>query len=437
MIRPFQCVVFVMLVAILGGLSPSAAQTTGGDRETRRGKAAMGDWSTDAPGVRRLITAADLPKPNATPSANNPPKQVERPKDAWPKVLPGFKVDLLVEGLTKPRKIITAPNGDLFVVESESGRIKVIRQNAEGDLDTASVYASDLNRPFGMALYPLGDNPQYLYVANTDSVVRFAYKAGDLKALGKPEVVVKELPGGGRLKGGGHWTRDLVFSPDGKKMYVSVGSRSNVNDDEDEKDRACIHEYNPDGSGFRLYATGLRNAVGLAIEPGTNTLWASVNERDALGDNLVSDYITRVQDGGFYGWPWFYIGNNQDPRHPGKRAELGPKTLVPDVLLQPHSASLCIAFYNGTQFPPEYRGLAFAAQHGSWNRANRQGSKLIYIPMKEGKPTGEYVDFLTGFSSSNTDVWGRLVGVTVDKQGSLLAVDDGANCIWRVRYVGQ
>ncbi len=407
------------------------------DEEVRKGRAALGDWSTDAPGVRRLITPADLPKPNETPSANNPPKVVKRPEGAWPKAPAGFEVDLFADGLKNPRKIITAPNGDLFVVESDPGRVKVLRQNEAGALVKTEVYAKGLDRPFGMAFYPVGDDPKYLYVANTDSVVRYPYKKGDLQALGPAEVVVASLPGGGQLKGGGHWTRDIVFSPDGKKMYVSVGSRSNVNDDKNEEGRACVHEYNPDGTGFRIYASGLRNAVGLAVQPETGTIWASVNERDSLGDNLVPDYITSLKDGGFYGWPWFYIGNNPDPRHAGKRPEMGPKTIVPDVLLTSHSASLCMTFYTGTQFPEKYRGLAFAAEHGSWNRSNRMGSKLIYIPMKDGKATGEYVDFLTGFASNSSEVWGRLVGVTVDKEGAIVTVDDGGDCIWRVRYVGR
>jgi glucose/arabinose dehydrogenase len=422
-------------------LQPLSAQTTQPDTQPaedfRKGVAAMGDWSTDGPGVRRLITVDDLPKPNDTPSASNPPRIVARPEGAWPKAPSGFEVDLFAKGLSNPRKIITAPNGDLFVVESGPGRIKVLRQNDTGDLIDTKIFAKDLTQPFGMAFYPPGNDPKYLYVANTNSVVRFAYHNGDLQATGAPEMIVNDIPGGGHLQGGGHWTRDIVFSLDGKKMYVSVGSHSNVSDDAAEFHRASVHEYNPDGSGFRIYASGIRNAVGLAVQPENGRIWASVNERDALGDNLVPDYITHIDDGGFYGWPWFYIGNHQDPRQAGKHPELGAKTLVPDVLLESHAASLCMTFYEGNQFPAMYRGVAFAAEHGSWNRAKRVGSKLIYVPLKDGKATGDYVDFLTGFGASNADVWGRLVGVTVDRQGSIITVDDGGNCIWRVRYTGK
>ena len=240
----------------------------------------------------------------------------------------------------------------------------------------------------------------------------------------------------GRLRGGGHWTRDVVFTPDGKKMLVSVGSHSNINDDDLEKNRADVLEYNPDGTGFRIYASGIRNPVGLAIEPVTGALWASVNERDALGDNLPPDYITHVQENAFYGWPWYYIGNHQDPRHAGKHPELADHVTVPDVLLQPHSASLAMTFYTASQFPAQYHGYAFAAEHGSWNRDKRTGYKVICVPMKEGKAMGEYDDFLTGFVTPEGNVWGRPVGVTVDKQGSLIVTDDGSNAAWRVRYTG-
>jgi glucose/arabinose dehydrogenase len=402
----------------------------------RQHEEAMGDWASDAPGVRRLIRVEDLPAPYATTSSDNGPHLIRRPENAWPKAPKGFQVDLLAEGLSIPRKIVTAPNGDLFLAESYAGRIKVLRQGPDGKIVTNSIFAGQLHQPFGMAFYPPGPKPQFVYVANTDSVMRFAYQNGDLQAGGAPETVVPDIPGGGRLRGGGHWTRDIVFTPDGRKMFVSVGSHSNVNDDEQEKNRADVLEYNPDGTGFRVYAWGIRNPVGLAIEPQTGQLWASVNERDALGDNLPPDYITRVQENGFYGWPWYYIGNHQDPRHKDKHPELAAKVLVPDVLLQSHSASLCMTFYTAGQFPASFRGQAFAAEHGSWNRARRTGYKVICVPLEQGKPEGEYDDFLTGFVTDSGEVWGRPVGVTVDKQGSLLVTDDGSNSLWRVRYVG-
>jgi glucose/arabinose dehydrogenase len=394
----------------------------------------MGDWTTDAPGVRRLITVGDLVPPYTTVSSDNGPRVVPRPPGASPKAPAGFDVDLVAEKLNNPRKIITAPNGDLFVAESGPGRLKVLRQAADGTVASATVFAEHLHQPFGVAFYPPGPNPRYIYIGNTDSIVRFPYQNGDLTARGPEEMIVPDIPGGGRLRGGGHWTRDVVFSPDGKNMFVSVGSHSNVSDDELEKNRADVLQYNPDGTGFRIYASGIRNAVGLAIEPRTGELWGSVNERDGLGDDLPPDYITRIRENGFYGWPWYYIGNHQDPRHKGKHPELAGKVIVPDVLLQAHSASLCMTFYTAQQFPSQYYGWAFAAEHGSWNRARRTGYKVICVPVHDGKPTGEYDDFLTGFVVDSNSVWGRPVGVVVDKQGSLLVTDDGGNCIWRVRY---
>jgi glucose/arabinose dehydrogenase len=250
-------------------------------------------------------------------------------------------------------------------------------------------------------------------------------------------MLVENIPTGReQLGGGGHWTRDLEFSKDGKTLFVSVGSRSNVSDDQGEARRADILAFDPDGKNERIFASGIRNAVGLAIHPETGQLWASVNERDLLGDHLVPDYVTHVEAGGFYGWPWYYIGANQDPRHKGKHPELKDKVLVPDVLVQSHSASLCMTFYTGDQFPKEYRLDAFAAEHGSWNRTRRTGYKVIRIPMKDGKATGEYEDFLVGFVTPQGNVWGRPVGVTVAKDGALIVTDDGSGIIWRVAYTG-
>ena len=404
------------------------------------GKAAFGDWTTEAPGVRRRITPADLPAPFATPSIDAGPKIVPQPRNAWPKAPVGFKVDRYAAGLNNPREIITAPNGDLFISESGPGRIRILRGSPKiEEPELISIYARGLHQPFGMAFYPNGDNPKYLYVANTDSVVRFPYHNGDLKANEPEEVVVSDIPGGGRLRGGGHWTRDLRFSRDGKKMFVSVGSFTNVYEKPDapENRRADILEFNPDGTGERIYASGIRNAVGLAIHPQTGELWCSVNERDGLGDDLVPDYITRVKEGGFYGWPWFYIGANQDPRHPGAHPELRDKTIVPDILLQPHLASLSMFFYTEKQFPEEFANGGFAAEHGSWNRERRVGYKVIQFPVKNGVPTGEYVDFLTGFVTPEGNVWGRPVGVTAGKDGALFVTDDLTGAVWKVSYDSQ
>ena len=404
------------------------------------GSSAYADWSQQKPGVYRKITVADLPQPHATQSVDNGPDVVARPAGAMPQAPSGFKVEIYADGLNYPREIRTAPNGDLFLAESRSGEIKVFRGiGKDGKAVQTAVFADGLHQPFGIAFYPSGPEPQWVYVCNTDTVVRFPYRSGDMKARGASQKIT-DLPGGGLLRGGGHWTRDIAFSKDGKKMYVSVGSRSN-NDDTDthsaEKDRADILEFNPDGSGMRVYAYGLRNAVGIAISPQTGELWASVNERDELGDDLPPDYITRVQEGGFYGWPWYYIGQHWDPRHNGKHPELKDKVIVPDVLVQPHFASLEMTFYVGRQFPKEYQNDIFAAEHGSWNRLRRAGYEVIRVPLKNGKAVGEYEDFLTGFVTSDGHVWGRPVGVAVGNDGSLFVSDDGSKTIWRVSYTGS
>jgi len=309
----------------------------------------------------------------------------------------------------------------------------------DGKPEVNEVFAADLNRPFGIAFYPLGSEPKYVYVGNTDSVVRFPYKSGDTKASGQAETVVKDIPSGNEsVGGGGHWTRDLEFSPDGKTLYVSVGSRSNADDDDkSEARRATILAFDPDGKNERVFASGIRNPVGLATHPKTGQLWTSVNERDGLGDNLAPDYITHVEEGGFYGWPWYYIGPNQDPRHEGKHPELKQRVIVPDVILQSHMASLDLTFYNGDAFPKEYQNDAFASEHGSWNRARRVGYNVIRIPLKDGKASGEFEDFLVGFVTKEGDVWGRPVGVAVAKDGALMVTDDSSGTIWRVAFKGK
>ncbi|HZS03952.1 MAG TPA: sorbosone dehydrogenase family protein [Blastocatellia bacterium] len=415
--------------------APQSGARRRAGNELLTGEAAKGDWTTDAPGVRRKLTPADLPSPYATQSVRNQPRLVAQPQGAMPQVPAGFRVEKFADNLANPRMIRTAPNGDLFVAESRANRVRVLRDaDGDGRPEVSELFAEGLNQPFGIAFYPVGANPQYVYVANTGSVVRFPYRSGDTRARGAGETVVASIPSGGRLEGGGHWTRDVVFSKDGSKMYVSVGSKSNVSDDEAEARRARIFEYTPDGKNERVYAWGIRNPVGLAIHPATGELWTSVNERDELGDDLVPDYVTRVEQGGFYGWPWYYIGANQDPRHKDKHPELKDKVIVPDVLIESHTASLGMAFYTGDQFPPEYRNLPFAAQHGSWNRSRRTGYKVIYLPMQGERATGEYVDFMTGFVTPEGNVWGRPVAVTVGRGGALFVTDDGGNVIWRVSY---
>ena len=399
------------------------------------------DYRQQNPGVVHKITVADLPAPDQTASVDNGPDVKSRPANAWPKAPAGFKVDLYASGLKNPRLIRAAPNGDVFVAESYANRILVFRGiDANGKAKQQSVFATGLNMPFGINFYPPGPNPEWVYVGNTDSVVRFPYRNGDLQARGKSQTIVSDIPSGGHLRGGGHWTRDIAFSKDGKKMFVSVGSFSNDDDSDDnraEYHRANILEFNPDGSGERVYATGIRNAVGIAVDPKTGQLWGSVNERVELGNNLVPDYITHIQDGGFYGWPWWYMGGHQDPRHRGKHPELKDKVITPDVLVQPHDASLEMLFYDGKQFPSEYSGDIFAAEHGSWNKKVRAGYEVIRVPLHQtGKASGEYEDFLTGFVTPAGKVWGRPVGVAVAPDGSLLVSDDGSNSIWRVSYVG-
>ncbi len=403
--------------------------------------ATFGDYKSERPGVWHKIRPADLPAPYATKAVDNGPREVARPAGALPQVKAGFEVTMYAAGLNGPRLTRVAPNGDVFVVESEAGNIRVLRGGgATGRAETVATYATGLSQPFGIAFYPVTGKAEWLYVANTDSVVRFAYRDGDLKARGAAQLILNQVPSGGRLRGGGHWTRDIAFSKDGKRMFVSVGSLSNVDDTDNnpaENDRAAILVAAPDGSQRRVFAKGIRNPVGLAVDPATGLLWTSVNERDGLGDNLVPDYITHVEEGGFYGWPWFYMGGNQDPRHKGKHPELQKKVIVPDVLLQPHHASLQLTFYDGKQFPAEYAGQIFAAQHGSWNRSMRTGYSVVRVQVRDGKATGAYEDFMTGFVLPDGNVWGRPVGVAVSQDGALLVSDDVSGTIWRVSYTGR
>ena len=397
------------------------------------GQSAFVDAKNVKPGMFRKITMNDLPKPYAT-SSNRNTKLGTRPANALPQAPAGFKVELYLDNLKNPRQMRIAPNGDFFLTETNAGEIKVIRgRGSDGKPQQVETYATGLRGVFGINFYPSGSNPQWVYAGNTTSVVRFPYKNGDLKASGPPETIIPELPGGG------HSTRDLVFSKDGKSMLVAVGSGSNVDDPDthaSETHRANILEYTPEGKFVRVYASGIRNPVGLGVNPITGEVWCSVNERDELGDNLVPDYITHVEPGGFYGWPWFYIGGHQDPRHQGRHPELKDKVLVPDVLMQPHNASLGLVFYDGTQFPAEYRGDLFASEHGSWNRANESGHEVVRVPLTKGHASGVYEDFLT-FLGPDGEPWGRPVGIVVGQDGALYVTDDGARVIWRVTYSGK
>ena len=432
------------LSAILLIVAATIASTGTSADPIRTNQAAFGDWRGDGPGVARQITPDALPAPFTSRSAAQMPSVIVRPAGAEPHVPPGFEVSLFATGLDQPRTLRTAPNGDIFVAEVGSDRIRVLHtaDNAAKPIST-STFASDVDLPFGIAFWPPGPSPRFVYIGESDRVVRYPYQVGDLQARGPAQVVVRRLPEGG------HWTRDVVFSPDGTRMFVSVGSSSNIDLGltgqppanlplgaawGDDINRADVLEFTPEGGAPRIVATGLRNCSAEAIQSGSGALWCVVNERDGLGDNLPPDYATRVEPGAFYGWPWFYIGSHPEPRMNGARVDLANRVTIPDVLIQAHSAPLGIVFYDGIQFPPEYRGNAFVTLHGSWNRSQRTGYKVVRLRFQDGHPTGVYEDFLTGFVVSDQAVWARPVGVTVMHDGSLLVSEDGNGTIWRIAY---
>lgn len=443
-----RCSLSISALCLL--LAPLALSPTVASAQSR--------WQNDAPGVTHKIDVAKLPAPFATPSAREFPSIVAKPSEASLKLPQGFRIDAFTRDVDGPRVMRVAPNGDVFVAETGQGRIKVLKPSTDGaSVASATEFATGLNRPFGMQFYPAGNAPQWLYVAEMNRVVRFAYKPGDGKATGQPEVVVSQLAS----TDGGHYTRDLVFSQNGRRMFVAVGSLSNVAEDMSKKsadeikaweaahgvgaawdreaNRADVLAFDVGSNApGKPYATGIRNCVALAMRPGTDDLWCTVNERDALGDNLVPDYSTHVRENGFYGWPWYYMGDHEDPRHAGERPDLKGKTITPDVPYEAHSAAVGFTFYTATSgrsaFPAEYVGNAFAVFHGSWNRADRTGHKVVRVPMKDGKPTGEYVDFLTGFVTPDSKPWGRPSYITAMPDGSLLLGDDDGDVIYRISY---
>jgi len=366
-----------------------------------------------------------LPQPFQTKSAGNGPSGVKPAEGFLPTVPAGFRVNVFAKDFKVPRFLMVAPNGDLFVADTGAGQVIVLRdpQNT-GGAQQREVFASNLNRPFGIAF-----REEYVYVGNTNAVMRFKYDPKTSKRTGEAEKIL-DVPGGG-----GHFTRTIAFSKDGSKLYVSVGSSGNIDIEKDQR-RAAVQVCDPDGNNARLFATGLRNAVGLGIEPSTGAVWVTVNERDELGDNLPPDYFTSIQDGGFYGWPYSYIGGNVDPRVKPQKPELVEKAIIPDVLLGPHVAPLQFAFYTGSQFPESYRGGAFVAEHGSWNRAARNGYQVAFVGFKDGKAAEDPAPFLTGLvpDPKGKNVNGRPVGVAVAQDGSLLVSDDGAGVIYRVSY---
>jgi len=364
----------------------------------------------------------ELPKPFATKSAGNPPSEEKPPQGFFPTVPPGFQINVFARDFKEPRWLAIAPNGDVFVADSSAGTVNILRDPKNtGGAQEREVFAEKLNRPFGIAF-----RDDYVYIGDTDAVLRFHYDPKTSKRTGEAEKLM-DLPHGG------HWTRSLAFTADGKQLYVSIGSESNIRIEDDQR-RAAITICDPDGKNARLYATGLRNPVGLALEPKTKAVWTVVNERDGLGDDLPPDYFTSVQDGGFYGWPYSYIGDNVDPRVNPQKPELVAKAIVPDVLLGAHHAPIQFAFYTGTQFPEKYRGGAFIAEHGSWNRATRSGYRISFVAFKDGKPVADPEPFLTGLipDPSASNVNGRPAGVAIAKDGSLLVSDDLAAVIYRI-----
>lgn len=382
-------------------------------------------------GAAAAVEAPQLPPPFQTESVNNGPVIIPRPEGAQLKLPPGFKIEVAAEGFEVPRFMLRAPGGEILLSDAAqdgAGVVYVLEgPNREGRIDQKRKIIEKLNRPYGLALWK-----DYLYVGEPESVTRFKYDGKARTVTGAGEEVVS-LKGQGK----GHWTRTVLFDSKGEKMYVTVGSGSNVDAGEDPR-RAAIHRFNPDGSGPEIVASGMRNVIGLRFLPGTDTLWAATQERDGLGDDLVPDYYTQVKPGAFYGWPYAYIGPNEDPRRKGERPDLVQKTVVPDVLLGSHVAVLDFVFYGGKSFPKEYQGGAFLAEHGSWNRSKRVGYGVVFIPFKDGRPAGPIQEFLSGFmlAPEKKEVWGRPVGLLELADGSLLLSDDGGKKLWRISYGG-
>ena len=382
--------------------------------------------------VKTAIGNITLPPPYATESKTNNSKVIGWPEGKTPKATEGFTVTKFADGFENPRWTYIAPNNDIFVVESgtrtSKNQIIILRdKDKDGKFETREVFLKNLNRPFGMLVLN-----NFFYVANTDGLYRYPYTNAPLK-LETQGTKILDLPAGGYNN---HWTRNIITNTEGTKIYISVGSGSNVGENGMDKEvrRAAILEINPDGTGEKIYADGIRNPVGMDWNPTNKELWTAVNERDDLGDDLVPDYITSVKRGGFYGWPYSYFGNILDPRMKGERKDLAAKAIVPDVSVGAHTASLGFTFYTKNAFPAKYKNGAFVGQHGSWNRAKISGYKVVFVPFVNGKPSGKPEDFLTGFvaNEEKAEVYGRPVAVTVMHDGSLLVNDDSGNTIWKV-----
>ncbi len=443
------------LIAFLAKLhGPRSAETRAG--AVPLSSLASANWRLDAPGQVHRIDMASLPAPYATASAGNNTLVVAKPRKSSLAVPRGFRVEPFATGMSGPRKMALAGNGDIFVTETAAGRVSLLHPAADGSR-TASrdIYVRGLKQPFGLALYPDAQHPQWLYIAESNRVIRYPYQTGDVAPRGAAQIVVAQLPTGG------HFTRDIAFSADGTQMFVSVGSGSNIAEGmskktpeqieaweaqhgvgaawDKEEGRAAVLVFDAAAPGASvIFATGIRNCVSLTVQPGSGALWCTTNERDALGDDLVPDYSTRVKRGSFFGWPWYYLGSHEDPRLKGDRPDLKDKVSVPDVLYQAHSAPLSMTFYAANEgesaFPADYTGDAIVGFHGSWNRSLRTGYKLVRVRMKNGEPTGDYEDFLTGFVVDDSSVWGRPVATLQLADGSLLMSEDGGNVIYRISY---
>jgi glucose/arabinose dehydrogenase len=461
--RRFQAIRLISACLVLGACGSDAMAFAGkATSDVLKGTKAFGDWRQDKPGLRRLISPDDLP-PISTQSIGQA-TVVAGLAGSKPEVPEGFVVEQVATAVN-PRVIRTAPNGDLFVSDTMSGLVRIYRvPEGRARPSEESVFASGIRQPFGIAFYPAGPNPSWVYIAGSDRVLRYPYSNGDLKARGPAQTILSSIPFQH------HYTRDIVLAPDGKRIYLSIGSGSNVALDmspeprfavfpevrpiagleewktsmplgaawDTEELRAQVLSFAPDGQDLRTVATGLRNCTGMTIQPATDDLWCAVNERDGLGDDGPFEYATRVQEGAFYGWPWFYIGGNEDPNQAGARPDLKNQVTIPDVLMQAHSAPIQMSFYSGKAFPAAYKGNAFVSLHGSWNRAKRTGYKVVRLLFDANvKATGAYEDFMTGFVLSDETVWGRPTGITEAKDGSLFVAEDGNGAIWRISYPGS
>jgi glucose/arabinose dehydrogenase len=398
---------------------------------------AIADIGDQTPGAVVKVTRETLPKPRATPSTSNGPRTIAKPASDGLHVPQGFAVNVFADRLSNARNLLVLPNGDVLLAETGVGRIRLLRDgDGDGKAELSEVFAEGFHTPHGMTLT---DNNSVLLIGDLDGVWRIPYTAGDTKARAKQERITDQ---GALGTTSGHFTRNVLATPDGKKLYVAIGSAGNIGEEAAPRATIQLFDLNADATkatNRRTYASGTRNPVGIAFYPGTSDLYTTVNERDTEGDELVPDYLTKVADGGFYGWPYSYIGQNPQPGYGDKRPDLVAKAIVPDVLFRSHSAPLGFAFYTGNKFPADWRSGAYVALHGSWNSASPRGYIVAFVPFSGGKPAGDYKVFASGFwiGDQRPEVWGRPAGIAVAKDGSLLIADDTSNTVWRVSYTGK